>query len=105
MATNHSSRRDALTRYLQTARKQAGLSQRDLSLQLGRDRGFIHRVEIGEREVGFVEAIEIAEALQRDPFDMLEFVLGHGRQQTEITSFVVTAAPLRDGAGKAKQRR
>lgn len=73
------------------AREKTGLSQRQLSLKLRRSRTFIHRVEIGERVLDFLEAIDVAEALGMDPFDLLDRVLSHGKPKPDLAPVVVTA--------------
>lgn len=75
---------------LKEAREAAGLSQRDLSLKLKRSRSFIHRVELGERVLDYLEAIDVAEALGLDPFDLLDRVLSYGTQPPRIDPIVVT---------------
>lgn len=75
---------------LKEARQASGLSQRDLSLKLKRSRSFIHRVELGERVIDFLEAIDIAEALGLDPFDLLDRVLNYGKPPVKPDPIVVT---------------
>ena len=58
-----------------SARREAGLSQRELSEQLGEAINFIQRIESGERNVSVVEYISIARALGTDPCDMLRRAL------------------------------
>jgi transcriptional regulator with XRE-family HTH domain len=61
-----------LIELLVTARKSAGLTQRDLADRLKRPHSFIGRIEAGERRVDVVEFIEIARVLGADPHAILE---------------------------------
>lgn len=76
---------------LKDARERAGVSQRDLSAKLKRSRSFVHRVEIGERTLDFLEAIDIAEALGLDPFDLVDRVLSYGKPAAVLDPVVVTS--------------
>ncbi len=62
--------RQAVERLI-SARKDAGLSQAALADALGRHQQFVSRYELGERRLDFVEFIDIATALQIDPFAIL----------------------------------
>lgn len=77
------------------AREKTGLSQRQLSVKLKRSRTFVHRVEIGERVLDFLEAIDVAEALGMDPFDLLDRVLSHGKPTPALEPVIVSAKKKR----------
>lgn len=62
---------------IRKARVAAMVTQRDLSARIGRSHNFIHKVELGERTLSFLEALDIAEALAVDPFDLLDQVLSY----------------------------
>jgi len=47
-------------------RKQAGLTQRDLAVRLGREHSFVWRVEVGERRLDVVEFFWVCQALGQD---------------------------------------
>jgi transcriptional regulator with XRE-family HTH domain len=49
--------------YLIEARKQAGLTQNDLALRLGRLQTFVSKYERGERRLDVIEFIYVARAL------------------------------------------
>lgn len=49
------------------ARKQAGLSQRELSDRLGKSRSFVSKLESRERRLDIVEFVAITRALELDP--------------------------------------
>lgn len=54
------------------ARKAQGLHQSGLAKKLGVSQQFISKVETGERQLDFVEAIEIARALSVDVKTLLK---------------------------------
>lgn len=56
----HPAGHQAVIRVMAQARKDAGLSQRQLSVKLKEPVNFIHRIESGERDVGVTEFITIA---------------------------------------------
>lgn len=58
---------DALRALVARWRNEAGLSQRELSARLGRPHNFLVKVELGQRGLDVVEALEIVRALGRDP--------------------------------------
>ena len=64
-----------LIQVLVAARKQAGLTQRDLASRLKRPRVFVGRFEAGERRIDVIEFIEIAKVLDLDPRKLFEKLL------------------------------
>lgn len=74
------------------ARQHARLTQRDLSERLGRSHTFMHKVEIGERTLSFLEALDVAQALGLDPFDLVDKVLGYDKPKTALEPLVVTSS-------------
>lgn len=84
-------RHKALIAVLRNAREGAKLSQRELSAKLKRSRTFIHRVELGERVLDFLETVDVAEAVGLDPFDLLDRVLNYDQPAPIIEPVVVTA--------------
>jgi transcriptional regulator with XRE-family HTH domain len=68
-------RQRAVIDSIASARREAGLSQRELSEQLGEAINFMQRIESGERNVSVVEFISIARAIGMDPCDMLRRAL------------------------------
>lgn len=65
----------ALIGILVSARKRAGLTQRDLAARLRRPHSFIGRIEAGERRVDVIEFIEIARVLGADPKELFARVV------------------------------
>lgn len=63
----HSERSSIFCDHIRELRSKAGLTQRDLATALGRPRGMVARIEIGERRVDAIELFEILTALQADP--------------------------------------
>jgi transcriptional regulator with XRE-family HTH domain len=58
---------DGVVQSLVRLRKSAGLSQRQLAEELGREQNFVGRVETGQRRVDLVEFIWICRACKADP--------------------------------------
>ena len=65
-----------LIEILVEARKEAGLTQRDLAARLRRPNSFVGRMEAGERRVDVIEFIEIAKALGCNPSELFRRLLG-----------------------------
>ena len=78
---------------LSAARQKAGLTQREASLRLKRSRSFVHKVELGERTLSFLEFLDYAKVLGDDPFDLMDQVLNYPPKKPELESVIVTAAP------------
>ena len=57
---------------LVAARKQAGLTQRDLADRLGKPPSFVAKVETGERRLDFVEFVAIARELGTKPSSLMD---------------------------------
>lgn len=100
-----SDRHNALIAVLVEARQGKRLTQRQLSAKLKRGRGFIQRVENGERVLDFLEVIDVAEVLGIDPFDLLDRILNHGQPGPAIDPIVVSAKPKAKAKSKKKRRR
>ena len=65
---------------LRERREQSGLTAKDLSLKLQANPSYISRVERGYRTLDVVEFIDIAEALQIQPHDLLRQIMILARQ-------------------------
>jgi transcriptional regulator with XRE-family HTH domain len=65
---------DALLTVLRAARKSAHLTQRDLSLKMGKSFSYIAKIEKGTRRIDVVEFIELATALGIDPNELFNKV-------------------------------
>lgn len=76
---------------LREAREEAHLTQRQLSMKIKRGPGFIQRIETGDTALTYLEAIDICQAMQLDPFDFLDRVLNHGKPPAKPDPIVVTA--------------
>lgn len=64
--------------FIASARKAAGITQVELAARLGKPQSFVSKVERGERRIDVIEFCQVAEALGRDPAEMLrEFVEKH----------------------------
>jgi len=66
-----SKRYQCLKKILVDARNKAELSQTQLGNKLGKTQNYISKCEIGERRVDVIELIDIAEALNFDPCDIV----------------------------------
>ncbi len=53
------------------ARKNAGITQSELSAKLCRPQSFVSKYERGERRLDVIEFLEVAKALGRDPHILL----------------------------------
>lgn len=62
MGAAHNPRYQAFLARLRTARKEAGLSQKEVAELLGRHQVFISRCESGERRLDVIELQDFAEA-------------------------------------------
>lgn len=72
MKQRNGRRYNKLRAILKAARLEAGLTQRELSAKLRRDKNFAQLVESGERALDAVEFIEYAEKLGLDPRDVID---------------------------------
>jgi transcriptional regulator with XRE-family HTH domain len=59
-------------------RKDAGVSQAELSARLGRPQSFVSKYESGERRLDVVEFLEVCEALKADPKLIISSLLKGG---------------------------
>lgn len=64
-------RYDKLRAILKAARLEAGLTQRELSALLKRDKNFAQVVEAGERALDTIEFLDYCEALGVDPRELI----------------------------------
>ncbi len=60
-----------LIEVLAALRHELGVSQRELARRLGKPPSFINKIELFERRMDILEFIVIAEALKRNPGDLL----------------------------------
>lgn len=60
---------------LATARRDAGLTQRELATKLRRPRSYVANIEIGERRIDVLEFIELSKVLRIDPQKLFKRVL------------------------------
>jgi transcriptional regulator with XRE-family HTH domain len=65
-------RYNKLRAILKAGRLEAGLTQRELSARLKRDKNFAQLVESGERALSAIEFIEYVEKLGLDPRDVID---------------------------------
>ncbi|MDG9884909.1 helix-turn-helix transcriptional regulator [Pseudomonas putida CSV86] len=72
MKTIHTAAYQRFLLLLVKARKEAGLTQQELSERLGRPQSYVSKFERGERRLDVIEFLEIARSLGGDPHKMLE---------------------------------
>lgn len=65
----------AVAAVIAAARKEAGLTQRDLASRLKRPHSVVGMIESNQRQVNMPEFIAIAEAVGADPADLFRRVL------------------------------
>ena len=68
-------RQRAIVAAIREARREAGISQRALSVRLGEHHSFLSRVERLERDVTVAELIAIAKELKLDPLELFSRAL------------------------------
>lgn len=67
---------DRFRQLLIEARRQASLTQVELSKRLSRPQSFVSKYERGERRLDVIEFFEVARAIGVDPFDFLRIIYG-----------------------------
>ena len=65
----------AVAAVIAAARKEAGLTQRDLASRLRRPHSVVGMIESNQRQVNMPEFVAIAEAVGADPADLFRRVL------------------------------
>ncbi|MBU1695033.1 MAG: helix-turn-helix domain-containing protein [Verrucomicrobia bacterium] len=50
---------------LRLARKQAGMTQVEVSIKLGKSHSYVSKCELGERRVDFIEALQFAKLYKK----------------------------------------
>ncbi|MFW3897752.1 helix-turn-helix domain-containing protein [Pseudomonas bharatica] len=75
MKTIHTAAYQRFLLLLVKARKEAGLTQQELSERLGRPQSYVSKFERGERRLDVIEFLEIARSLGSDPHKMLEEIV------------------------------
>lgn len=69
-------RHQELIGFLASTRKAAGVTQVELADRVGKPQSFVSKVERGERRLDVIEFCQLAEALGRDPAELLgEFLI------------------------------
>lgn len=68
---------------LVAARKEAGLSQRQLAARLGRVHSYVAKIERGQRRLSVPEFLEVATALAVDPRELLTRIIGAAPKVTD----------------------
>ncbi len=72
----------ALISAIVDARKATGLSQREFAAKLKRSNNFVWRIEAGERQVNVLDFIEIANAADVDPSELIRRVVAGSKSRS-----------------------
>lgn len=75
MKTIHSRASKLLLERLSSKRLLAGITQQQLSAKLNRPQSFVSKYENGERRLDFIEIIEICNALNSDPHELIDLIV------------------------------
>lgn len=72
MKSIYSEAYQALLQLLVAARKDAGITQQELSDRLGRPQSFVSKFERGERRLDVVEFLLVSRSIGADPYMLLK---------------------------------
>lgn len=70
----HSPSYKAAIAVLVAARRNSGLTQRDVAERLGKPASFVAKIEVGERRLDLVEFIALARAIEVDEVELLRTI-------------------------------
>lgn len=76
MKTIHSQNYKTLIEWLATKRMLIGKTQQQLSILLNKPQSFVSKYENGDRRLDIIETIEICKALNIDPSELVDVLLG-----------------------------
>lgn len=65
-----------LVAVLVEARQASGLTQAELAAKVGKDQSFVSIIERGQRRVDVLEFVALARAMETDPIQLFERVMG-----------------------------
>ena len=71
----NSPRHEALRAFIVEKRTKAGLRQVDVAKRLKRYQSYVTHIETGQKEVGVVELLELADAIGFDPREAIKVVM------------------------------
>lgn len=63
-----------LIEVLAAVRKDSGISQRELARRIGKPPSFVNKIELLERRLDILEFIVLAEALERNPHELMQIL-------------------------------
>lgn len=63
-----------MLRLLKSARKEAGITQAELALTLGKPQSYVSKFERGERSIDLVEFLQIVRAIGSDAHRIIDLV-------------------------------
>lgn len=74
MKTIHSDKNKTLLDWLATKRMLAGKTQQQLSETLEKPQSFVSKYENGERRLDLIETLRICDALNADPYELIDIL-------------------------------
>lgn len=72
LKSTHSASYRRMLDLLVQARKQAGITQQDLAVELHRPQSFVSKIELGERRLDVVEFLRVCRAVHADPHGIIQ---------------------------------
>lgn len=72
MKTIHSDKYRYLLTLLREAREAAGITQSQLSVQLGKPQSYVSKYENGERRLDVIEMLEVCKQINADPHAVID---------------------------------
>jgi len=79
----HTEQYKVLREALISARKSAGLSQQDLANRLKKPQSYVAKFEIGERRLDVVEFLQVMQALNIDPCEVIRLVQNYNKSNLQ----------------------
>lgn len=75
MKTIHSNKNKILLEWLTNKRMLQGKTQQQLSELLGKPQSFVSKYENGERRIDLIETLDICEALDVNPIELIKLLI------------------------------
>lgn len=74
LKTIHSDKYRHLLTLLREAREAAGITQSQLSAQLGKPQSYVSKYENGERRLDVIEMLEVCRQINADPHEVIDTI-------------------------------
>lgn len=75
MKTIHSEKYRYLLALLRESREAAGITQAQLSKQLGKPQSYVSKYENGDRRLDVIEMVEVCRQINADPHQIIEAIV------------------------------